>query len=86
MFELTHYGGLSEEVCPSLIAGARLQSFDGDTKYKTVNNFTNIQKSHLQHVLSLLLGQFASADVSELSPSDDCLNGDVARILENSTL
>lgn len=33
MFELTHYGGLSEEVCPSLIAGARLQSFDGDTKY-----------------------------------------------------
>ena len=84
MFELTHNGGLSQKVCPGLITGARLESFDGDTKYKTVNIFTNIQRLHLQHVLSLLLGQFASADVSEFSTSDDCLNGDIARVLQHN--
>ena len=39
MFELTHDGGLSQEVCPSLVARAGLQGFNGDTKYQRVSNF-----------------------------------------------
>ena len=86
MFELAHDGGLSQEVCPGLVAGAGLEGFNGDTKDERVSSFTNIQTPHLQHVLSLLLGQLASADVSELSTPDDCLDGDVARILGDNTL
>ena len=35
-----------------------------------------------QHVLPLLLGQLSSADISELSPTNDRLYRDVSRILK----
>ena len=36
-----------------------------------------------QHVLPLLLTQAAAANIPELSSADDCLDGDVTRILRN---
>ena len=42
VFELTHDGGLSQEVRPGLVTGAGLQGFDGDTEYQKVSNFNKI--------------------------------------------